>query len=103
MALKDLTRAADRVRPIYDWTNGVDGCCSTRGKGISPNIPWLKTIEVFNKHGEAQQLKLFPSHVAAPADDSQVARVLLNKVRLERTRQFGACYISDKRHARPSG
>ncbi len=28
-----------------------------------------------------------------PADDPQVARVLLNKVRLERTRQFGACFL----------
>jgi transposase len=54
---------------------------------------WLKTIEVFNEQGEAQQLKLFPSHVEAPADDPPVARVLLNKVRLERTREFGACYL----------
>jgi Transposase len=54
---------------------------------------WLKTIEVFNEQGDAQQRKLFPSHVEPPADDPQVARVLLNKVRLERTRQFGACYL----------
>jgi len=54
---------------------------------------WLKTIEVFNEQGEAQQLKLFPSQVEPPADDPQVARVLLNKVRLERTRQFGACWL----------
>jgi len=54
---------------------------------------WLRTIEVFNDQGDAQQLKLFPSDVAAPADDPQVARVLLNKVRLERTRQFGSCLL----------
>ncbi len=54
---------------------------------------WLKTIEVFNQQGEAEQLKLFPSHVEAPADDPQVARVLVNRVRLERTRQFGACWL----------
>ena len=59
----------------------------------SARARWLKTIEVFNEHGEAQQLKLFPSHVEAPADDPQVARVLVNRVRLERTRQFGACYL----------
>jgi transposase len=58
----------------------------------SAQARWLTTIEVFNEQGEAQQLKLFPSHVEAP-DDSQVARVLLNKVRLERTRQFGACFL----------
>src|ERR1700752_5118890 len=59
----------------------------------SAQARWLKTIEVFNEQGEAEQLKLFPSHIEPPADDPQVARVLLNRVRLERTRQFGACYL----------
>jgi len=54
---------------------------------------WLRSIEVFNEQGEVQQLKLFPSNVEPPPDDPQVARVLLHKVRLERTRQFGACYL----------
>ena len=54
---------------------------------------WLRTVEVFNEQGEAQQLKLFPSHVEPLADDPAVARVLLNQVRLERTRQFGACFL----------
>ena len=39
-----------------------------------------------------QQLKLFPSEVEPP-DDPQVARVLLHQVRLERTRQFGSCWL----------
>ncbi len=60
----------------------------------SSQARWLRTVEVFNEQGEAQQLKLFPSHVAPPADDPQVARVLLSKVRLERTRQFGACFLA---------
>jgi transposase len=59
----------------------------------SAQARWLKTIEVFNEQGEAQQLKLFPAHVEPPPDDPQVARVLLNKVRLERTRQFGSCWL----------
>ena len=59
----------------------------------SAQARWLRTVEVFNDQGEAQQLKLFPSHVEAPPDDPQVARVLVNRVRLERTRQFGACYL----------
>ena len=29
----------------------------------SAHARWLKTMEVFNEHGEAQQLKLFPSEV----------------------------------------
>src|SRR6202163_3247956 len=59
----------------------------------SAQARWLTTVEVFNEQGETRQLKLFPSHVAPPADDPQVARVLLNKVRLERTRQFGSCFL----------
>jgi hypothetical protein len=59
----------------------------------SDQARWLRTVEVFDEQGEAQQLKLFPSHVAAPADDPQVARVLIHRIRLERTRQFGACYL----------
>ena len=59
----------------------------------SAQARWVKTIEVFNEQGEAQQLKLFPSQVEPPQDDPQVARVLLNKVRLERTRQFGSCWL----------
>src|SRR6266542_1784644 len=59
----------------------------------SDQARWLRNVEVFNEQGEAEQLKLFPSHVEPPSDDPQVARVLLNKVRLERTRQFGACYL----------
>jgi transposase len=58
----------------------------------SAQARWLTTIEVFNEQGDAQQLKLFPSNVAPP-DDPQVARVLLDKVRLERTRQFGSCFL----------
>lgn len=62
----------------------------------SAQARWLKTIEVFNEQGEVQQLKLFPSHIEPPADDPQVARVLIQQVRLERTREFGACYVGWK-------
>lgn len=41
----------------------------------SAQARWVKTIEVFNEQGEIQQLRLYPSHVEAPADDPQVARV----------------------------
>jgi transposase len=59
----------------------------------SAQARWLKTIEVFNEQGESRQLKLFPSEVEPPEDDPNVARVLLNRVRLERSRQFGNCYV----------
>src|SRR5438552_6381438 len=59
----------------------------------SAQARWLKTIEVFNEQGESRQLKLFPAEVEPPEDDPNVARVLLNKVRLERSRQFGNCFV----------
>jgi transposase len=59
----------------------------------SAQARWLKTIEVFNEQGESAQLRLYPSDAEAPLDDPQVAHVLLNKVRLERMRQFGACHL----------
>jgi transposase len=58
----------------------------------STHAQWRKTIEVFNQQGEGTQLKLFPSEVGVP-DDAQVARVLVKKVRVERTRKFGDCYV----------
>jgi transposase len=58
----------------------------------SAHARWQKTVEVFNEYGESTQLKLFPSDAEAP-DDPQVARVLLKKVRVERTRRFGDCYL----------
>jgi hypothetical protein len=54
---------------------------------------WLKTIAVFNEQGECRQLQLFPSDVETPENDAQVARVLVRKVRFERVRQFGTCFL----------
>jgi len=58
----------------------------------SAQARWQKTIEVFNQQGECRQLKLFPAEVAPPENDPQVARVRLDRVRLERARQFGNCF-----------
>jgi transposase len=54
---------------------------------------WQKTIAVFNERGESRQLTLFPSQAEPPDDDPNVVRVVLNKVRLERARQFGSCFL----------
>jgi len=58
----------------------------------SAHARWQKTVEVFNEPGETTQLKLFSSEAEAP-DDPNVARVLVKKVRVERTRRFGGCYL----------
>ena len=59
----------------------------------SAQARWLKAVEVFNEQGERQQLKLFPSDVAPPENDPEVARVWVKKIRLERVRQFGNCWL----------
>ena len=59
----------------------------------SAQARWLKTIEVFNDAGERHQLKLFPSDIAPPPDDAEVAQILVQRVRLERTRQLGPALL----------
>ena len=102
MFLRSHARSKDGKDHTYwslvETARTVDGprqktLCYLGELNSSAQARWLRTVEVFNDRGEAQQLKLFPSHVEAPPDDPQVARVLVNRVRLERTRQFGACYL----------
>jgi transposase len=59
----------------------------------SAQARWVKTIEVFNEAGERHQLKLFPSDIAPPPDEAAVAQVLVQRVRLERTRQLGPALL----------
>jgi len=59
----------------------------------SAQARWLKTIDVFNDAGDHYQLKLFPSDIAPPSDDAEVAQVLVQRVRLERTRQLGPALL----------
>lgn len=102
MFLRSNRRSKDGKEHVYwslvETVRTPDGprqrtLCYLGELNSSAQARWLKTIEVFNEQGEAQQLKLFPSQVEPPADDPQVARVLLDKVRLERTRQFGSCWL----------
>src|SRR5271169_50863 len=105
MFLRPNYRAKDGKEHTYwslvETVRTVDGprqktLCYLGELNGSAQARWLKTIEVFNEQGESEQLKLFPSEVEPPADDPQVARVLVNRVRLERTRQFGACFLGWK-------
>ena len=84
-SLVETVRTADGPRQkTLCYLGELNGSAQTR---------WLKTVEVFNEQGEREQLKLFPVQVEAPGDDPQVARVLVSEVRLERMRQFGACWL----------
>jgi len=102
MFLRPNERAKDGKEHTYwslvETVRTVDGprqktLCYLGELNGSAQARWLKTVEVFNEQGETEQLNLFPSEVEPPADDPQVARVLVNRVRLERTRQFGACFL----------
>jgi transposase len=102
MFLRPNYRAKDGKEHIYwslvETVRTVDGprqrtLCYLGELNGSAQARWLKSVEVFNEQGEVEQLKLFPSHIEVPDDDPQVARVLVNRVRLERTRQFGGCFL----------
>jgi transposase len=54
---------------------------------------WLKTIEVFNEQGESRQLSLFPAEEGPAEESPDAVHVVLSKVRLERSRQFGNCLL----------
>lgn len=56
---------------------------------------WRKTIAVFTAGApRPQTLALFPDDVAAPVDDASVVRLRLGELRIERPRQWGACWLA---------
>jgi hypothetical protein len=69
----------------------------------SAQAPWLTSVEVFNEQGEAEQLKLFPSHIEVGDEDPQVARVLVNQVQLERTGSLAATLCAGSVEATGTG
>lgn len=59
---------------------------------------WRKAIRVFNDQGEEEQLELFPSD-SAPDETSgktNIVKVDLSSIRLERAREFGGIYLAWK-------
>jgi transposase len=53
---------------------------------------WRKTIEV-HEHGARRQVALFPAG-SMPADDVDAIGVRLGELRVERPRQWGACWLA---------
>jgi transposase len=61
----------------------------------SQQAAWRKTIEVFQEgQPHPQTLALFPEDTAPTLDDATVVRVRLGEVRVERPRQWGACWLA---------
>ncbi len=58
---------------------------------------WERTVTVFDEtRGEPRQLALFPSDREPPADGTAAVQVRLDLLRLERPRQWGACWLGDQ-------
>jgi transposase len=101
MFLRPNRRSKDGKEHTYwslvETTRTADGprqrtVCYLGELNSSAQAQWLRTVEVFNEHGESTQLKLYPAE-AVVDEAADVARVLVKKVRLERTREFGGCYL----------
>ncbi len=61
----------------------------------SQHEAWRKTIEVFEADApRSQTLALFPDDGAVPVDDASVVRIRLAELRIERPRQWGACWLA---------
>ena len=59
---------------------------------------WQRTLEVVDERtGESRQMELFPADRAVPATSAQVEalQVRLERLRLSRPRQWGACWLGD--------
>ena len=58
---------------------------------------WERTVSVFDEaRGDCRQLALFPSDREPPADGTAAIQVCLESLRLERPRQWGACWLGDQ-------
>jgi hypothetical protein len=62
----------------------------------SQALAWRKAIEVFDEDaGRARTLTLFPEdRCEVVADDASIVRLRLSEMRLQRPRQWGACWLA---------
>lgn len=60
-------------------------------------LAWEKTISVFDqRQGDQRQIALFPADRTPPAGGAESVQVRLDPLRLERPRQWGACWLGDE-------
>src|SRR5260370_3063681 len=58
---------------------------------------WQRTVVFYNRHGDAQQLRLFPEDDDLPLpDDPDIARIRLGKVGWTNARRFGDIWLDRK-------
>src|SRR2546428_13698765 len=81
-SLVETVRTADGPRQrTLCYLGELNGSAQARG---------LEAVEVFNEQGVSHHLKLFPSDTETAVEEAGVARVEMNRVRLERARTIGA-------------
>ena len=62
----------------------------------SQRVAWERTIAVCDEHtGAPRQLALFPADRLPPAQGAEAVQVNLAALRLERARQWGACWLGN--------
>jgi len=58
---------------------------------------WQRTVVCYNRHGQPQQLRLFPDDDAVPvSDDANVARIRLDRVGWSNGRRFGDVWLAHR-------
>jgi hypothetical protein len=63
----------------------------------SQRLAWEKTLSVFDEaSGDHRQIALFPSDRTPPAGPVESIQLCLQSMRLERPRQWGACWLADE-------
>ena len=60
----------------------------------SQRSAWSRALEAFDEGGRATEIALFPEDRVAPALDCDVVSIRLNGMRLNRPRQWGACWLA---------
>ena len=63
----------------------------------SQRLAWERAITVFDEsRGEERQMALFPADRTPPEKGAEAVQVRLDALRLERPRQWGACWLADQ-------
>lgn len=105
MFLRATTRKKDGK--VHRYWSVVESCRTKAGRVVQRHVlylgeindaqraAWCKTIEVLEE-GRARptQVAIFPQDRQAPEMDCAVVQVRLERLRLERPRQWGACWLA---------
>jgi len=105
MFLRVTTRRKDGK--IHRYWSVVENCRTKAGRVVQRHVlylgeindaqraAWCKTIEVLEEgRARPMQVAIFPQDRQAPEMDCAVVQVRLDRLRLERPRQWGACWLA---------